>query len=384
MPNFSRANVPRVLVLHAYSPTNSGDGLLVDLALQTLRHAIGDFDYHVVASDATGFGDERYIQWGVGHRGRFGLPRRIAMMSTGVFGAPGNVVKLAEHADLIVAVGGAYLRGGGLVESLKSAGAHYGQLKLAAKHGAKAIYLPQSIGPFTGVYRNMMDRQLSAIGAVFVRDEKSFRDWMHLKGVSRAPDMAILEWARTFDGGTQLSDAGPVFVARELSRPRKYGELLESVRQSGRYEWAVQATGGGNDDFPLTRKFSPTEPRLLHEMLSEQRPRVVVSTRLHGSLSSLIAGYPSVHLSYERKGFSAFSDLGLSEFVLSARDATLGEIEARVATITRDPQAYWSTLARQIDEIGAAARAIEARLQHTLQQQRRRTTGCDAQKVDPS
>jgi polysaccharide pyruvyl transferase WcaK-like protein len=362
----SRADVPRVLILHAYSPTNSGDGLLVDLALQTLHRTIGEFSFHVVASDADGFDDERYIQWGVDPSIRFAPGRRLSMLATGVVGAPARVKSLAEEADLIVAVGGAYLRGGGFVESLKSWGAHYGQVKLAAQHGSKSVYFPQSIGPFTGVYRRMMNRHLGQIGAVYVRDEKSLQDWGHLVGVNRAPDMAILEWARGYSGASPLSGDGPVFVARDLPRPRTYESLLNSVRDSGRYEWAVQATGGGNDDFPITRRMSPTAPRLLSSVLAEARPRVVVSTRLHGSLSSLIAGYPSVHLSYERKGWSAFADLGLSDFVIAARDATLDEVDELVNRITRDPGEYWARLEDKVNEIGQADRAIEVRVREAL------------------
>lgn len=53
----------------------------------------------------------------------------------------------------------------------------------------------------------------------------------------------------------------------------------------------------------------------MKDVLNDPQNRgVVISVRLHGSLQSMISGCPSIHLSYERKGFGAFSDLGVSEY----------------------------------------------------------------------
>ena len=46
--------------------------------------------------------------------------------------------------------------------------------------------------------------------------------------------------------------------------------------------------------------------------------RVVVAVRLHAALMALQAGHYVIHLSYERKGFAAFEDLGLKEYVHNA------------------------------------------------------------------
>jgi hypothetical protein len=55
-----------------------------------------------------------------------------------------------------------------------------------------------------------------------------------------------------------------------------------------------------------------------------------VSVRLHGSLESLLNGVPSYHLSYERKGFGAYADLGLNRWVANAADFDADEVAATI------------------------------------------------------
>jgi len=359
LPNSSQLSKPNVLILHAYSPTNSGDGLLVRLALDAIERAIGPFDFNVIASDAEGFADDRYLQWGLPTALSKGPGRRPAMLVASAFPRRTRAADLAKSADLIVAVGGAYLRGGSRLESLKSWGAHFGQLTIAAMNGEKAVYLPQSIGPYTGGYERATRRLLGQIASVMVRDDKTEAELKPYASVLRLPDMAIIEWARGFSGPAPLTDLKPVFVARDLEEPRGYYRFLEDVAESDQFEWAVQATGSANNDYPVTERYSSSQPRRLADVLAEAQPRVVVSTRLHGSLSSLIAGYPTIHLTYERKGWSAFKDLGLERYVMSARDATLLGVRERLAEITADPAGYWAQVAESVPRILASSDRLE-------------------------
>lgn len=354
-----------MLILHAYSPSNAGDGLLVRLALESLERAVGEFDYRVVASDASGFADDRYVQWGEPSALAHGKLRRIAMVAATAFGSR-TIADYAKEADLIVAVGGAYLRGGDRVESFKSWGAHYGQLRLAARYGTKTVYLPQSIGPYDSEYGARTVRKLAQLSAVFVRDDKTFAELEGRANVVRVPDMAIIEWARGYRAPAPLSTAAPIFVARDLPRPRNYYTFLQEVADSRRFEWAVQATGSANNDYPVTSRFSNETPRLLADVLSTDSPRVVVSTRLHGSLSSIIAGFPSIHLTYERKGWSAFKDLGLDDFVMSARDASLTQVLDRVNEITSAPADYWDRISASIPHIEQSRMHVEGELRRAL------------------
>lgn len=367
MPSSSQLTRPRVLILHAYSPSNSGDGLLVKLALETIERSIGPFDFTVIASDAAGFSDDRYIQWSLSPLLSRGPGRRPGMLVASTFPGRTQAAHLAKKADLIVAVGGAYLRGGSRVESFKSWGAHFGQLKIAAKYGGKTVYLPQSIGPYAGRYQEATRRLLGKISTVFVRDDKTEAELADHVHVVRVPDMAIIEWARGYAGPAVLSDLRPVFVARDLDQPRGYYNFLADIAASDEFEWAVQATGSANNDFPVTQRFSSAPPRRLAEILAERKPRVVVSTRLHGSLSSLIAGYPTIHLTYERKGWSAFKDLGLEKYVMSARDASLAEVQQRVAEISADPSQYWGRISASVPRILESSDQLESRIRGIFQ-----------------
>ncbi|BCW41636.1 hypothetical protein StoSoilB3_31710 [Arthrobacter sp. StoSoilB3] len=275
------------------------------------------------------------------------------MLATGFLGPSSDIRELAEQADLIVAVGGGYLRGGSIGEAIKSWGAHYGQLKLAARHGHKAIYLSQSIGPFRGIYKRVVARQLAKVRTVCVRDDRSLTEFSNVASVLRMPDLAVLELARQprETGVSARLAEDPVIVARELPMPRTYYEFLNDASDSKRFEWALQSTGGGNDDLPLTQRLGAGTPRPMAEVLADKTPRIVVSTRLHGALSSLIAGFPAIHLSYERKGWGAYEDIGLDDFVLNARDTTLSQVEALMKRIHGDPEAFWSLIETKKAEV---------------------------------
>ncbi|MCI9872566.1 polysaccharide pyruvyl transferase family protein [Arthrobacter humicola] len=356
MSNTWKSDLPKVLLLHAYSPRNSGDGLLVELARESVLKAVGPADIRVIASDAEAFGGPAYHQWNAPLLDKWNkVPRRLSMLATGFLGGSRVFREMAQEADLIVAVGGGYLRGDALVPAIKSWGAHFGQLRLAASQGHKSVYLPQSIGPFHGVYKRAMQKNLSKIRTVYARDDRSVSEFAAVSSLQRMPDMAVLELAESPAGAKrpQNLSARPIFVARELSNPRNYYNLLEEVARSEEFEWALQSTGGGNDDYPLTSRLSPAEPRSMKTVLAEPAARIVVSTRLHGALSSLIAGFPAIHLSYERKGWGAYEDLGLDQFVLNARDATLPQINDLLAQIRTHPEDFWATIDAKRQDIRA-------------------------------
>ena len=92
--------------------------------------------------------------------------------------------------------------------------------------------------------------------------------------------------------------------------------------------------------------------------MREPVARIVVSTRLHGSLAALLAGFPSIHLSYERKGWGAFEDLGLPQYVLNARDATFSQIEALAHRIRSDEDAYWGAVEAQRSTLASSRQQL--------------------------
>lgn len=342
-----------VVLLHAYSPKNSGDGLLVELSLGILREAFGNPVVNVVALEADAFEGIDVLQW----RGPIGFGdsargRRLGMLSTVALGANEEIRKSVRDADIVVAVGGGYLRGGSASELLKTAGAHLGQMRLAARDGSKAVYFPQSIGPFHPLAQSIFLRQLRKFATVALRDDRSLADFGAAPGVKRMPDLAVMQLA-TQEALSRPSYVGgkPIIVARNIPRPRGYYEFLQQASASNEFDWALQSVGGGNDDYGITERLSGKPPRKLAEVMAASSPRVVVSTRLHGSMAALLEGFPTVHLSYERKGWGAFDDLGISEFVLNARDADLSTVNRLIDQIDRDPAGYWERVDASIPRI---------------------------------
>ena len=142
-------------------------------------------------------------------------------------------------------------------------------------------------------------------------------------------------------------------MARELSRPGSYENTLSDLARSDHVVWAIQSTGGGNNDTPLTVKYSSGTPKPLQHYLESAENRVVVSTRLHGSLSALLAGKPSVHLGYERKSWGAFHDLGLEQYVLDARRTSATRVLDAVESIRDDPATYWRLIDSRIEAVAS-------------------------------
>ena len=90
----------RILLLHAYSAHNRGDGLLVDESVALIRSVFDDVELEVVASDPDSFS---YLGVPVYNAkpGRRGWSREYL-----------RVLRNLDSYDLLVGVGGGYLRAG--------------------------------------------------------------------------------------------------------------------------------------------------------------------------------------------------------------------------------------------------------------------------------
>ena len=355
----------RVLFLHAYSPRNSGDGLLVELSAGLMREAFGKITWRAVALDAAAFSDSRFVQWGglppaMASR----LPRSVDVMAT-LFGGPRrNVKRLAREADVIVAVGGGYQRARSLVELIKYLGAHYGQLALASRYGSKTIYLPQSIGPFPKLVETFVAAKLSRMSLIALRDDRSLSRFAHLSNAVRIADLAVLEIAGTFTRKSSDAQGDAIaLVARNLPRPRSYRSLLDALYARFNPIVAIQSRGAGNDDVDLSRRLAGDEPTpALHDLLQRDAVALVISARLHGALQSILNGFPAVHLSYESKGWGAFEDLGLHQYVFNARNSLLSEVAAAVEHARDEPSDYWDRVAGAVPAILASRSTLLTRL----------------------
>ena len=367
-----------ISVVHAFSRRNSGDSLLVDLTLQRLKGAgIAQADLQVLALDPHSFDDlDRVVEvpgepWGrpsiaagkaTGH-----LLASSLSLATGMRLRLGTVARTLATSDGIVAVGGGYLRTPGVVPSLGVALNHAAQLGVASRGTAPSIYLPQSIGPLRGPIGATVMRRLSGITAIHVRDDRSAAELHHLDNVRRTPDLAVLELAEQYPVPLKTVGAPPILVARALPHAAGYHDRLRTLaRALPGHQWAVQADGlGGRSDEAFYQRLGATSSGSLRQALADD-PAVIVSVRLHGALESLIAGRPAVHLSYERKGWGAYEDLGLGDFVHSARHFDPTEVAAQVSRIQADPGAFWEPLQRRLPHLAERSAALTEQLRSTF------------------
>ncbi|MGC3024523.1 polysaccharide pyruvyl transferase family protein [Burkholderia sp. DN3021] len=332
---------PDVYLLHAYSSRNSGDGLLVKLSLKAMREAGIDGVVTIVCLDPESFhgylDDARIRIWSLP---RFWIEsiRRIGSAWPAIF----------------FGVGGGYLRASRSSEAWKSLIAHGSQLVCTAlRRNALSVYLPQSIGPLASLPGRMLGALVRrCVNVVFLRDDQSVGELAHPGGI-RTGDLVVLEIGRTPrpepEDGVHAGGARPIcFVFRDLEgkpyRDAYVDNLRCLVKQLPEARFALQSSGRGNGDDAFYRDaFGIAQVDPLAMLVKRVRP-LVVSVRLHGSLESILAGVPSIHIAYERKGRSAYDDLGLSRYVVHASDFDAEQVARLACEIARDDGAYWREL----------------------------------------
>lgn len=328
-----------VTILHSYSASNSGDGLLVDLALElVLRNFGANTSINIVASDPQSFSYLPYKCFAAPVMAAKGLARiKEALFPKRYYS---GLSDLLRSSDLIVGVGGAQMRSKSTIEHIKLGLGHARQLEAAISSKTPSVYLPQSIGPFHGDSSQILEHYGSA-QAVFTRDNRSFALFERNENVYRAPDLAVQALAKKMlaqPGFTHCASSPDVIclVLRkppEWSKEKKIGyvanlmRLIEKLKTRSTVVYAVQSAVRGNDDAAFYRELGITEGLLpLKATLSKYRPDLVISVRLHGAIESLLAGVPAFHISYERKGFGAYQDMGVEDWVVNGADMNVDYI----------------------------------------------------------
>lgn len=375
---------PEVVFLDAYSRGNIGDGLLVDLSIDMISRALGtEIDAVVVASDAASFEDlPRVIQVpGVSGptlqrvRESIGSMLRIGQyLIVGKMRIPA-IDQQTFGPSIIVGVGGGSLRSGHLVESLKTLVTHVSQLFWAAGQESYAtVYMPQSIGPLGGVVGRLIRTGLKKLDLVCLRDDTSVAEIGAGTRTIRVPDLAVLEISRRFGEICRHTDLDRTYlIARDLHlSPDKRGSYLEGLNQFYRgapeLEVLVQSSVRGNNDVSFYESIGWGSR--YHQSIDtfQRKPGVVVSVRLHGALQALLSGCPAIHLSYERKGPSAFRDLGLESYTHPAQSFSPSVILNQIDEIRRHPAEYWEQVSKARVHIDDAERHLVAAIRDLLPQ----------------
>lgn len=341
----------RVLILNGYSSSNSGDGLLVDETIRLAKEAFGsDVQLTLLAS----------------------YPRSFDYLGINVIGTKPTLrgynqdflrvlrSKFSEF-DVVVGVGGGYLRAGSCIELLKMGLVMGPQLVQAARSSTRSVYLPQSIGPARIGSRPLLTKLLKRVDKVWVRDERSLKEFA-AAGVERSPDLAILGMMRVH---LEFDDLAPLVLTVRRHRGQVPDAVYSLRAKLGIIDSFVQSTVGGNDDTDAVQSLLPRTVLKPKELMSgATKSRVVIAMRLHAALMAINAGHYVVHLSYERKGFGAFSDLGLQDYVFNVHDFNPSEVSALahdLATNSARRDAYDLAVQNALENVGVSrARIIES------------------------
>lgn len=363
----------KVVILHAYSATNSGDGLLVNEALQLIRRVDESAQVVVLALDPASFEATPDVQFRHPTTGRGQTPSSARML----IAAARNLAsfsllhplsrRLIRSADLVVGVGGGYMRSNSLLTAVKFALAHLPQL-IGARRSRYAVYLPQSIGPMRWGLRGTVLRALRMLDVVAVRDGRSAQLLQSVPSAVRLPDTALLP-IKDLKVAPKIGTGRVGLVARDLGatpRTRAYESGIRALADEFGASVVAQATGRGNDDRRFYAKLGLESSGSLRTALqSDERPSVLVSVRLHGAIESIRAGVPAVHLSYERKGWGAYEDLGIAEYVHNAFDFDEQLVAEQVEFLRADPTQYWHSVEQAQDRLRCADALLVKLLQES-------------------
>ncbi|RDT04954.1 polysaccharide pyruvyl transferase family protein [Burkholderia contaminans] len=355
-------NKPDVYLLHAYSSRNSGDGLLVKLSLKAIRAAGIDDVVTIVCLDPASF--DGYLD-----------DANVRLWSLARFCVETVRGLGRARPALFFGVGGGYLRASSGIEGWKALIAHGSQLACTALRRTKrSIYLPQSIGPLKSLPGALLAALVRrCVDVVFLRDDQSVDELAHPHGI-RTGDLVVLEIARTppreSAAKRSIQRTRPIrFVFRDLKGKPYRDDYVVNLRRLGKLlpdaGFALQSSGRGNGDDTFYRDtFGVGQVDDLATLVARERP-VVVSVRLHGSLESVLAGVPSIHIAYERKGHAAYDDLGLSRYVVHASDFDAHRVAALAREVAEDDGAYWQAM--HAEGAGRYNEMVE-RIRHEIEQ----------------
>lgn len=371
-------------VTHAFSRKNAGDGLLVDLTLELLEEAgMPAAACRVLALDAPSFADLPEVVEVPGEpraRPSVSLLRaalELLRAGGGELGlGGGRVAHLLADVEGVLAVGGGYLVADSVVRSGGVLLNHLPQVLAAGRAEVPSIYLPQSIGPLRGPAGELTRRALSRIDVIYARDDETLAELQGVTTVRRCPDLAVLSLAQRWPAirarPASLAHGPALVVARDLPDPGDYSARLRALADDlDAPLWPVQADvdGSRSDRHFIERLGMPAAGRLA-SLLEREVPGVVVSVRLHGAIESLLAGWPAIHLCYERKGWGAYQDLGLEAWAHDARRFDPRLVAEQARALRDDPSPMFEQIERRTAQLRDKRQELVAEVASRLGLQR--------------
>jgi hypothetical protein len=339
-----------VILANVFSRANLGDSLLTDLAVSLLNEGgVPSNDLVLQALDRGSYeGFEGNLLAGPPRRSRVwsSMSALSAVSRALASGRRSPSTRPRPHSAYVMCPGG-YLNGRTLTEAAGFSYFHLHQMLEAAKAADVRFTLPVTFGPMIDPVRVAVRRVVSDWDAIYVRDDYSLELLSGLSNVRRSADLVVLEIGRReLDGSTvKQQPQGIVINARGVSHlGRSYPESMVKLRNLlPGATMAVQAAG----DEAMYESFG-WQHTSFDNIWRDGGSHVVVSVRLHGALTAIMNGSPAIHLAYDPKGWGAFRDLGLDDYVFNAASFDAGAVRQVAAEIQDDPSRYWAAIAARM------------------------------------
>ena len=272
------------------------------------------------------------------------LPREVASEFTAL-----------ANADLVISLGGGYLRGGPDLPSDVSVAFLLLPLWIAQRFGVPVVSAPQSYGPFPTRFQSKAVRRVLSRDTVVSAREDISLNLLAEAGIPAEIMRRDVDSAFAFnchserDWRTELripvEDTIVLVTARQYLPPKEqaaYEQALaatieHALRENGVHViLAPQVTCAyrEDDDRIVQRRIAVQVPheRLLsieddtishHDVMAlYSAADFMVGTRFHSVIFSLLAHVPCIAISYERKGRGIMRDLDLEHWVIDMAAVT--------------------------------------------------------------
>jgi colanic acid/amylovoran biosynthesis protein len=399
---------PRVVFTHVYSFSNKGDAAILAGQIQDLRHEIPDLTVDILTLDYTDVGSvfegapvhpslmAPYVRRDRGRVTRFfgalammlttltwAFIRRFTKLSIWLPRTWRAATSLLDDADVVIGVGGGYLRGVPGLASTFQLLLLLHQVVLVRTLGKPVLLPAQSFGPFYGsVQRGAFKQALKGMHDIYPREQKS-ADLLRSYGFQIPADHNVADAAFLFTPEPRPNMTHPfpaqwagrevvgVTVRQWLSKHEQdayeaaMAGLCQHLLDAG-YAVALipQVTSDfhGDDDrlvgirissyLPETPYFANLDSDFdVHEIYAIYSSlTLLVGTRFHSVIFALRSNVPAMAIEYEHKTSGILTNLGLAEWHLRIEGLQSADLVDMFERLNDQRAVYLEQLARALPD----------------------------------
>lgn len=401
-----------ILISHVYSSDNKGDAALTSVLIDDLKKKFPNAALRILKLDAvTGDGkfegvpeQPAFMQYALEkfHNPLLKLAYVLYMIPVTLLWAvwfrrtgkrlylPAELLSVANayaESDLIVAVGGGYIRSRrGLLNRLNIPLLLH-PLLFGSLLGKPTVLYPQSVGPFMSASEKPLVAFVLRRMALVILRENTSVELLARMGVFR-------NVVRSIDSGFLLESKQKIDIRKKYDIPVKKLVVGVTVRswlrgeEQTRYEAAVaealdavveqfdahilfipQVTASkGDDDREVSRRVhslmaQPTAATTIDEKLDHFQIKsiydgldVLLGTRFHSVIFSLTSHVPVLAIEYEHKTSGIMQDLGLEEWVIKIEDVVAAKLVALMQNLISQRKQYRKLLQKRLPDYVDEAR----------------------------